>query len=220
VRPAIEIVDAHGTVVRHLSGSYQTDDGTKYWVSNVAGYNRLAWDGTEDGPVRWTGTTLQNAGPLTGAEALPGAYTVALIVDGKRYEQPFTLTADPTSPWSADELAARHAYLARLFDDVSRIDVLLNAIDRQEKALRGARDAASVARRAQLEAMRAQLTADDRRDEDSTTKPDRLREEVFNALGPLGGSYQPPFAPDNETAGELQPRVESALNAAKSVLSK
>ena len=222
-RPWIEIVNADGKIVRHLRGAYETEDGTKFWVSNATGYNRLAWDGLEDGPVRWRGTTVQNMGPLTGAEALPGTYAVHLEIDGRTFSQSFELRADPRSPWTAAERAQRHAYLQQLYDDISDVDTLLNTIDAQERSLRrGDKNAATTARIAELGRLRDELTANDRRDEDSTAKPDRLRERLFAATGPLGGSFQPPFAAHSAAAAELQAdydRVVASVRASVQRLS-
>jgi hypothetical protein len=217
---SIEIVDANGKVVRHLSGSYKTEDGTKYWVPNAQGYNRLAWDGMEDGPVRWNGTTLQNAGPLTGPEALPGTYTIRLTIGGSTQTQAFTLAADPRSPYSADDLAARHAYLAKLYADVSAIDVLLNTIDAKERALRASGGAASRARIAQLDRVRDELTADDRNDEDSIGKPDRIREQLQGAIGAIGASFQPPTAAHLANAEMLQSAFDATYAAAKGAVDR
>jgi photosystem II stability/assembly factor-like uncharacterized protein len=219
-RPQIEILDASGKIVRHLSGSYKTDDGPKYWVSNAQGYNRLAWDGMLDGPVRWNGTSLQNAGPLTGAEALPGTYTVRLIVDGKTQDQPFVLAADSRSPWTADERAARQAYLAKLNDDISQIDVVLNTIDAKEAALRKRHGRDADARIAALDGVRNDLTANDEHDEDSIGKPDRIREQLFGAAGAIGGSLQPPTAAHLANADAVQREFERAIAAAKSVVAQ
>ncbi len=67
----ITILDSHGHAVRHLKG----DDVPKH-----AGMNRASWDLNEDGPVKWTGTFKENQGPDTGAEAVPGTYTVRLAL--------------------------------------------------------------------------------------------------------------------------------------------
>jgi hypothetical protein len=215
-RPELDIVDAAGRVVRHLRGSYETDDGKKYWVSNATGYNRLAWDGTEDGPVRWHGTTLQNMGPLTGAEALPGAYTVRLRIDGALFEQPFVLAADPRSPWTAEQRTARHAFLQQLNADFSEIDVLLNAIDVKEKKLRhGPRTRQSLRRLQELAAVRDALTANDRNDEDSIARPDRLREQI----GAAGlGALQPPFAAHLATLHDLQADFDRRVPALRAIV--
>jgi len=214
-RPAIEIVNAAGTVVRHLSGSYKTDDGPKYWVPNAAGYTRLAWDGMEDGPERWNGTSLGNAGPLTGAEALPGTYTVRLTIDGHMQQQPFVLRADPRSPWKAEQLAARHAYLATLLADVSTIDHLLNEIDAKRRLLLRAHPAGFRTAIARLDAIVATLTANDEHDEDGIGRPDRVREQLFGAAGAIGGSFQPPTAAHQAFAAEVQQTYERTLAAAK-----
>jgi photosystem II stability/assembly factor-like uncharacterized protein len=216
--PSIEISDASGRVVRHLAGSYKTDDGTKYWVSNASGYNRLAWDGNEDGPARWNGTTLQNAGPLTGAEALPGTYQIKLIIAGKTFVQPFVLRGDPRMTWTDADLAERHAFLSALYADVDKIDRLLNTLDAREKALLKQRGPNAAKRLAALRDFRNRLTADDRRDEDSVSKPDKLRERVFAALGAIGSSRQPPFAAHRGAAAEVQADVDAMLVEGKALL--
>jgi photosystem II stability/assembly factor-like uncharacterized protein len=218
VRPAIAIVAADGTIVRHLSGSYLTDDGRKFWVTNAAGYNRLAWDGLEDGPVRWDGTSLQNMGPLTGPEAMPGTYTIRLTIDGHTQEQPFVLKADPRSPYATDDLIARHAYLTRLYADVSAIDVLLNRADARRRALRSRSDAAAKAQLAQLDALRDSLTSDALHDEDSIGKPDRIREQLLAAAGAIGSSFQPPTAAHLANAAALQATYETTIAAAERML--
>jgi photosystem II stability/assembly factor-like uncharacterized protein len=216
-RPQIAIVDANGKIVRHLSGSYDTADGKKYWVSNAAGYNRLAWDGMEDGPVRWTGTTLQNAGPYTGPEALPGTYTIRLTIDGHTQEQPFTLKADPRNPWTAADLEARHTYLSRLYADISAIDTMLDAIDARKAALRKRHDANASAENTRLDDERRILTANDRNDEDSIARPDRIRERLFAAAGAIGGSFQPPTAAHLANAADVQRDFDRTIAEAKGV---
>jgi photosystem II stability/assembly factor-like uncharacterized protein len=210
-RPWLEIVDASHRVVRTLRGSYATDDGKKYWVPNTKGIVRVNWDGTEDGPVRWDGTTVQNMGPLSGAEALPGTYTARLHRDGTVVEQSFALRDDPGSPFNLAQRITRYAFLAELFADFDAIDRALNAIDTQAKH-------ATPARRAALTALRDRLTANDLHDEDSIAKPDRIREQVGALIGQLGGSLQPPFAQHDEALVALRPHVEAALHDAEAVL--
>ncbi len=129
----------------------RTDEGRKYFVTNAPGVNRLAWDGSEDGPTRWYGTSLQNMGPLTGAEALPGPYTARLHVDGRTFDQPFTLADDPNSPWTPEQRAARHAFLATLFGWFDGIDKRAQRdrppAEAEDAAAGDARAAARAARR-------------------------------------------------------------------------
>ncbi len=122
---SIQILDAQGHVVRHLSGKS---------VPRVAGFNRTAWDLTEDGPTKWLGTFKDNQGPGTGAEVLPGTYTVRLQVDGITQQQQVVVKADPRDPSTLDQLQQRHATLAELFGELGGVDAMLNQIDKQLRA--------------------------------------------------------------------------------------
>jgi photosystem II stability/assembly factor-like uncharacterized protein len=212
-RPWLEILDGHGHPIRTLRGSYPTDEGWKYFLTNVAGINRLVWDGSEDGPARWHGTSLQNMGPMTGAEALPGSYTARLHVDGRTFDQPFTLADDPNSPWTAEQRAARHAFLVTLFGWFDRIDKALNEIDVRLK-----QKTLSASARAQLVALRNALTSNALHDEDSVALPDRIREQVGGLIGQLGGGLQPPFEQHQAALDALRPQVVAAYARIASVL--
>ena len=210
-RPWIEIVDASGKVVRTLRGSYRTDEGKKYYVTNDAGINRVVWDGTENGPVRWNGTSLQNAGPLSGAEALPGRYVARLHVDAFTGEQQFRLADDPLSPWTAAERTARHTYLETAFRWYDGIDRALNEIDLRMKK-------AAPADRTRLAALRDELTSNPMHDEDSITRPDRLRERVAGLTGQIGSALQPPFEQHADALRALVPDVTAAYRDIDAVL--
>jgi len=198
--------------VRTLRGAIPFDPSSppkeeraKYFVTNDPGLNRITWDGNENGPTRWLGTSFQNAGPVTGAEALPGRYTARLHLGGATYEQSFTLADDPQSAWTPQQRAARHAYLATVFRWVDGIDRALNEIDARLKQKPSAHD------RAALLALRAELSSDAQHDEDSIVKPDRIRERVFGLTGPLGASLQPPFEQHQAALDALRPDVMQAF---------
>ncbi|MDB5092449.1 MAG: BNR/Asp-box repeat protein [Candidatus Eremiobacteraeota bacterium] len=210
-RPWIEILDAQGKAVRTLRGSYRTDEGKKFFVTNEAGINRIVWDGNEDGPTRWNGTSLPNAGPLTGAEALPGTYTARLHVDQYVAEQTFRLTDDPQVTWTADERAARHAFLATVFRWYDGVDRALNAIDARMKK-------ASPDERARLVALRDELTSNAKYDEDSIGMPNRIRERLGGMAGTIGGALQPPFEQHREALRALVPDVTAAYRDIDTVL--
>ncbi|MEO7038428.1 MAG: hypothetical protein ABI186_00185, partial [Candidatus Elarobacter sp.] len=210
-RPWFEILDAGGRVVRRLRGSYPTDAGKKWYVTNDTGLNRIVWDGTENGPTRWLRTSLQNLGPASGPEALPGTYTARLHVDARTFEQTFRLGDDPQSRWTLDQRIARHAFLATAYGWYDRIDRALNALDAQFKT-------ASPAERVRLRALRDRLTSNALYDEDSVGKPDRIRERVGAYLFVLNGSLQPPFAQHQAALDALRPEVEAALHDAATTL--
>jgi photosystem II stability/assembly factor-like uncharacterized protein len=210
-RPWIEILDANGKAVRRLRGSYQTDEGKKWFVTNDPGINRLVWDGNEDPPTRWNGTSLQNAGPLTGAEAVPGTYVARLHVDRFVADRTFRLVDDPQVAWTSDDRAARHAFLTTVFRWYDGIDRALNAIDARMKK-------APPAERLRLAALRDALTSNAKYDEDSVGKPDRIRERLIGLSGQLGGALQPPFDQHRDALAALVPDLVAAYREIDAVL--
>jgi photosystem II stability/assembly factor-like uncharacterized protein len=178
----IDILDASGRVIRHLRGKD---------IPHAAGFNRTSWDLAEDGPVKWTGTFKQNQGPDTGAEALPGTYTVRLTANGATQEQQVVVKADPRDTSSPEQAVKRHAYLVQLNGDLSAIDTMLNRLDAE---LRHATPARAVA----LRAFRAKLTNDQKNVED-LQGPAGLRERIMDLLSRVGSqSFQAP----NQTQAE------------------
>jgi hypothetical protein len=184
---SIQIVDSSGHVIRHLTGKA---------VPHAEGLNRTAWDLSEDGPVKWMGTYETNQGSATGAEAMPGIYTVRLAVDGTVKEQRVTVKLDPRDPTTFEQAQIRHDTLSELYREVSAVDVMLNAIDKKMKS------AAPSARAAML-AFKARLTSSPRNDEDLSGPPglrDRLGDLIYRISG---SSYQAPTQAQSAVAASL-----------------
>ena len=218
-RPWFEIVDANGKVVRTLRGRIPFDpadppkeERAKYYVSNDRGLNRITWSGNENGPTRWLGTSFQNAGPTEGPEAVPGRYTARLHAGANVVEQAFTLADDPFSPFTVEQRAARHAYLATAFGWIDGIDKALNEIDRRLKRR------PAPAARAALSALRDELSSNALHDEDGIGRPDRIRERAFGLTGPFGGNLQPPFEQHQAALDALRPDVTAAFAHIAAVL--
>ena len=153
---ALEVADASGTVVRHLSSApippvaeIPRVPFPDYWLARpqgmpvAVGTNRINWDLRYDAPRVFKHDFEINAVPgLTPASpegplALPGTYTVRLTVNGTRYEQKLMVRNDPRSPATAAALQAQHALMTRLheaidatWDGQQRADALRAAIDR------------------------------------------------------------------------------------------
>ncbi len=199
-RPTIDIVDERGRVVRHLRGKN---------VPNVAGVNRTGWDILEDGPVKWYGTFKENQGPDTGAEALPGTYTVRLHVDGRDYEQPLTVLADPRDGDATDRYAKRYAFLSQLFTEFSTIDTWLNAIDARLKS-------ATPSQAAALRAFASELSSSPRNVEDLGGAT-ALRNRIGDMFARIGSSFQAPNGPQLEEAAAIEATFER-LSAKRSAL--
>jgi photosystem II stability/assembly factor-like uncharacterized protein len=194
---ALEIRDAQGRVVRHLSGGKFT---------RHAGMNRAAWDLAEDGPTRWTGTFEQNRGPKVGAEAIPGAYTVRLLVDGVTLEHPLIVKADPRDTASAEEARVRHDFLAELYGDLGHVDTMLNAIDARRKH-------ATATQATALDAFKHRLTLDQQNIEDLKTPP-QLRERLLDLTSRVAStSFQAPTAAQQAEAATLRAQFASLTAA-------
>jgi hypothetical protein len=129
----LDVVDAAGAVVRHLSSAPQTPvteaarpPHPNFWVAppmplpKNAGENRTNWDLRYDSPRTFSHSFEINANPgLTppspeGPLVVPGTYTLALTVDGKRYAQTVAVKNDPRSPAAAVALRAQHALEMKL----------------------------------------------------------------------------------------------------------
>jgi len=131
--PRLDVLDARGTLVRRFDP--ETGDGTATsgnttaTATNVAGFNRVTWDLSAQPPVPWYRAPKWNRGPDSGADLMPGTYTVRLSVGDRQYRQPIVIAPDPRAHRTAAERAAHVAYVRGLVDRLSRIDVALNALD-------------------------------------------------------------------------------------------
>lgn len=195
-RGAIDILDSSGRTVRHLSGKD---------VPLKPGFNRIAWNLAENGPMKWMGTFKDNQGPDTGAEVLPGTYTVRLRVDGVSAEQKVTIKTDPRDPTTFDQMRSRHKTLAALFGEVGGVDEMLNRIDARLRA----KDLRS--QRAELVALRSELTYDPKNVEDLTGLAG-LRERLLDLEGRIAdSSFQAPTQSQLETAASLRDMYAKAV---------
>jgi photosystem II stability/assembly factor-like uncharacterized protein len=137
---SLEIRDAAGALVRR----YASDDKpeplveplvvTADWarpalvLPKTPGLHRWVWDlryaappvTSHEYPISAIPrrTPPEPEGPL----ALPGAYTVALTVDGTTLTRKLTVGMDPRVKATAADLAAQHAAARRLAEDLARLD--------------------------------------------------------------------------------------------------
>jgi photosystem II stability/assembly factor-like uncharacterized protein len=118
-RVSIEILDASGTVIRHLKGTAQS------------GVNRVVWDLSTD-PPGYPHTT-QDARPyyvfypleIDGPEVLPGRYTVRLLARAVSLSVPLTVRLDPQADATGAQLHAQYDVLERLAVDQERGEAML-----------------------------------------------------------------------------------------------
>jgi hypothetical protein len=196
-RVEIDVVDGAGRIVKHLTGKQ---------LARHAGFGRVAWDLTEDGPVRWKGTFEQNRGPETGAEAVPGSYTVRLTVDGTTRERPLIVRADPRDPATPAEMQQRHDALAQLNAELSGVDTMLNRIDTERKH-------ASPARARALRAFAARLTYDPANVEDLRGDA-QIRERILDQLARIASSsFQLPNAAEVTEMAKIKTAYDAVAAA-------
>lgn len=196
---SIEILDSTGRIVRHLHDKNAN-----------AGINRTSWDLNEDGPVKWMGTFKDNQGPATGADVVPGAYTVRIAANRATQTQAVTVKEDPRDTAGAADAATRYAFLHELYLELGGVDTMLNHIDAQLKK-------ASPARKAWLLAFRAKLTYNPNSVED-LSGPAKLREHLLDLIGRVAPtSFQVPNASETEYGTQLKTEYASLQSQAKAL---
>ena len=220
--PTIDILDAHGNVVRHLKNSKPAtgseDIGPQnFLISNLAGVNRVVWDFREDGVPQWMGAArTEYRGPLTGVPVLPGIYAARMTLGGKTFTQRFEIKPNPKAPYSPAVAAAAYGYSKKYLRVAGTINTVLNHLDDQKKSLTAASAALSAnaalgAKVADALKMRDEIfssfTADYHNDEDSIQRPGALREDV-----PRSG-FGAPAAPSDALL-EYAHRYDLAYQAA------
>ncbi|HKE36245.1 MAG TPA: hypothetical protein VKB39_02375, partial [Candidatus Baltobacteraceae bacterium] len=144
----------------------------------------------------WYGTFKENQGPDTGAEALPARYTVRLRVDGRSYERPLVVLADPRDGDATDRYAKRYAFLSQLFGELSSIDTWLNEIDEKLKTGNPSQAAA-------LRAFASELSSSPRNVEDLSGAT-ALRNRIGDLLSRLSSSFQAPNAAQVQEGNEIK----------------
>jgi hypothetical protein len=131
---SIEISDASGKVVRHMSSApmpalnESPPPVPDFWIEKPkplpteVGTNRINWDLRCDNPPAFNHSYEINANPSEtplspeGPLVPPGVYTVALTVGGKTYKETVKVTNDPRSPAKAADLRAQYALQSKLYD--------------------------------------------------------------------------------------------------------
>jgi hypothetical protein len=156
----LEILDGQGKLVRR----YRSDDPAEiteaeikqgrvpsYWMiphrnlSGQSGMHRWVWDLHYTAPVGarrgFPISAVPHATPRLpqGPMAIPGDYTVRLIVDGKTLDQPLTLRADPRVKASAEALGQQLDLGLTVSDLLTRASTMLVQARSERAQLKGAK---------------------------------------------------------------------------------
>ncbi len=219
--PVIDISDASGRVIRHVTGSHPVGPDQKMtpYVTNDAGYNRYVWNLQENPPPAWTTAPSKDARTEdTGVGVTPGTYTVRVSFDGQSISRSLTVAPDPRLRWTQAQYQQRHDFVASVYSMYGAVNLALDDVDSTETrlatriaALRGA-NAATGPTQAVADAGHAlerRLSAGYKNDEDSINSPGALRESIQGLLFGVFGSQGPPIS----THYALEARVHATYDA-------
>src|SRR5437762_5192710 len=133
----IDILDAHGKLVRHLSSKEKKEnEQPPEWPDRVErpktipandGMNRFAWDLRYDDPIQVPGAFYTSDAPK-GPLALPGDYQVKLMVAGKSQTAPLHLDIDPHTKGSESALQKQFTLAMQVNDRISQLHQAVNEI--------------------------------------------------------------------------------------------
>src|SRR5712692_4488849 len=133
----LEILDAQGKVVRHLSNKEKKEgEQPPEWPDRVErtktipaneGANRFAWDLRYDDPVQVPGAFYSGNGPK-GPLALPGEYQVKLTVGGKSQAAALHLGIDPRTKGAEAALQKQFTLSMQVNNRISQLHQAVNEI--------------------------------------------------------------------------------------------
>ena len=202
---ALEILDAHGRVVRHFSSRDKLPKPPERaaiaprWfpkpqrLSEDAGMHRFVWDLRYGRTGETTTADSDDSGVETwvGPLVTPGLYKVKLTVNGRESTEPLEVAMDPRSRLSSAGLALQFQWAQRAFDDMIR-----------------ARKAAG-----ELKALQAQLVKDEAR----SASNNRALLEAIAAVSQKAGVILSGAEKGSETGLDFVSRaLTSALNSIES----
>lgn len=150
--PALQILDAHGRVIRSVSGTHKVGDKDVPYITNKVGLNRYTWNFSVNGPVRWNAGNDFSKGPESGPGVVPGDYSVRMTLGGHTSVQHFRVLPDPRSQFTQADYQRSFDTAMRQMGVLSQVDTMLNNLDDLQKGIDTALAAAKKANNAALTA--------------------------------------------------------------------
>lgn len=187
-RLSADILDARGHSVRHFTAKE---------LGEQAGLNRFTWNATSAPPLSWKFTPTWNQGFSSGPAVLPGAYTVALHVNGRTLRRAFSVQQDPRTHFPLAQMRNTLASERAMYDAFSRIDAALNVLSTvlHEAPLRasalsqrgdGALALTVAATASQAKLLLLSISENPINDQDNDFLTDVLRERMQTQIGTFG----------------------------------
>jgi hypothetical protein len=180
--PVIDILDAHGQIVRHYAGKHPVGTSGKKvaWVTNIAGVNRFVWDFTENPITPWYGAASKQARlPTIGSGVVPGSYTARVTFsNGQSLSRTFLVKPDPDAPWTQAEYEAAYQFGKSTLAMLDTMNKGLNAIDAQIQRLKKLKSATAASAAQAGSALESSLAANYKNGEDGIMYPPKAYEDV------------------------------------------
>ena len=229
--PVVDIVDAHGRLIRHVAGTHPVGDTDKTEpdVTNFAGFNRYVWDLASDPPPAWTTAPSKDDRRETmGAPAVPGEYTVRIRFADRTISQSLTVKPDARLSWTQADYQKRHDFVASVYAMYGSVNAALTKLDQTEKRLNttiasltksGAppSDIAKIKTVADAgSVMEGRLSAGFKNDEDTINRPGALREKIQGLLFGIFGSQGPPISTHYKLMNQVRRQYETVMAAYRS----
>jgi hypothetical protein len=129
----LEVLDTKGNLVKTLRSVAEPaetepddpdgwgEEPPKPALSKDAGVQRAVWDLSYEGALKIKNAKLDMGEPKEGPLALPGAYTLKLVVGDQTLETPLTVEPDPRVPLGLTELEEQLAFSLKLRDAITRL---------------------------------------------------------------------------------------------------
>jgi photosystem II stability/assembly factor-like uncharacterized protein len=244
---AIEIFDSAGKPIQQFDGKVEDpkkaaakteepgggddddeDDGPpkKPTATMKPGMNRFTWNMRLPGYTSFDGMIFW-AASNRGVAALPGSYRARLIVDGKMFEQAFSIGADPRVKVSAADLKARfdlaQAVTARV-SEANNAVLLVRGIRAQADTLgKGGKPVpaavpALVARLSVIEAEIHQVKIQSR--QDPLNYPIKLNNKLAALIGTIESAEAPPTDGTRAVFNDLSAQLDVQLKALEAALAE
>ncbi|HEV8019531.1 MAG TPA: hypothetical protein VGP32_13335 [Steroidobacteraceae bacterium] len=230
---SIDILDANGNVVRHLSSvKPQEAEQPPEWPDQVhpvktlptaGGMNRFIWNLRYDDPVQIPDAFYAGL-PPRGPLVLPGNYTIRLTYGGQTQTAPLIIQADPRVKGSLEGLQQKFALSMEVYHDQDALHRAVNEIrtlksevaaalktssGRPNSAALTAAGNALLQQASQIEAVLMQVNI--KGSEANLNYPGMLNEQIYSFAGLLDDADTAPTAPEVETYAGFHARLGTQL---------
>jgi hypothetical protein len=199
-------------------------------VANKAGLNMFAWN------LRYPDASVfENmifwAGGVAGPVALPGAYSVRMVVNGQSYTQPLTIVKDPRTTATDADLREQFALLMRIRDKTSQANDAVKTIravkaqltDRSKKMpadKSAAFASAANALTSKLSAVESEIyQVKNQSSQDPLNYPIKLNNKIAALSGVVGGTDAKPTSQSYTVFNDLSTQLDAQLARMRDALS-